>query len=111
MSAVDLSRLRSSIESSGIGKRQLARLAGVSPMTLFHLENGDDVKVSTLVSVAGVLGVTPGYLLGEGDESLARECAHLRRQLRLAGAKAQRLVTFLSHGDDITDSNNCKSNR
>lgn len=102
---IDLDRLRSSIEASGISKRQLARLAGISPMTLFHLEDGDDVKLSTLVSVARVLGVTPGYLLGEGDDTLAKECIRLWRRIRLAGTKAKNLVTFLSHDDDNVEIN------
>lgn len=46
-----------------INRSQLAAQAGITEMTLRNIMNGGDCKLTTLASIATVLGIAPGELL------------------------------------------------
>jgi DNA-binding Xre family transcriptional regulator len=67
---------------------RLAREAGISPATLSGLESGlaTDMRLSTLLKLCRVLGVSPDYLLGLDDHILVRSSSPSRRVLGEFGA-------------------------
>lgn len=60
MDAAKLKRLR---EDRVLSQRELARLAGLTQMTVWRLENGfEQAHPQTIRKIAGVLGVQPREL-------------------------------------------------
>lgn len=61
MDAAKLKRLR---EDMVLSQRELARLAGLTQMTIWRLENGfEHAHPQTIRKIAGVLGVKPKELI------------------------------------------------
>jgi transcriptional regulator with XRE-family HTH domain len=63
--AVKLKRLR---EDLVLSQRELARMAGLTHMTVWRLENGyTEAHPQTIRKIAGVLGVEPRELVKKED--------------------------------------------
>jgi transcriptional regulator with XRE-family HTH domain len=61
---VDAAKLKSLREENVLSQRELARLAGVSYVTVWRLENGFKyAHPQTIRKIAGVLGVEPRELV------------------------------------------------
>jgi transcriptional regulator with XRE-family HTH domain len=58
-------RLKALRKAAGLSQQELASRAGVSMSAVFHAEQGrkSDLKLSTLLALAGALGMTPGQLV------------------------------------------------
>jgi transcriptional regulator with XRE-family HTH domain len=48
---------------AALSQRDLAARAGVSPVTVFRLENGQEARLSTIRKLAEALGVAPRELM------------------------------------------------
>lgn len=76
---MNINRLNELLESSKMNKVQIAERCGVSRTTLDNVLAGADAKISTIESLAKVLGVNVGYLFDEdciidksvGDDELS----------------------------------------
>ncbi len=65
---MNLSRLKSAIETSGLTKKDIAMKSGISPQALHGiLENNADPKVSNLESIANVVGIKMSVLFDEAN--------------------------------------------
>ena len=64
---MDFSLLNRLINESKMGKAQIAEAAKISRTTLDNALNGADMKISTVESLAKVLGVSPGVFFGAGN--------------------------------------------
>lgn len=62
---MDYRLLNSLVEKSKMGKAKIASKANISRTTLDNALNGADLKISTLESLANVLGVSPNVFFGE----------------------------------------------
>ena len=78
------------ISESKLGKVQLAEKAGISRTTLDNALNGADIKISTIESLASVLGVSPSIFFG-GD-SIVDEA-----NLNMYELEIRRLQTLLNN--------------
>lgn len=60
------SRIKKRRKDLGISAEDLARRIGISPATVYRYESNDiaNMGADKLSSIAGVLGVNPGYLMG-----------------------------------------------
>lgn len=65
------SRMETLLRERGMTQRELAGRLGVSEVTVSRWmtsgTNGRNPSVQTLQKIAGILGTTPGYLLGKSD--------------------------------------------
>ena len=60
--------IRAARESRGMSKCDLMRASGMTPAQIGRLERGEvNPKASTIVRLAGALGVEPGTLLPAGN--------------------------------------------
>jgi transcriptional regulator with XRE-family HTH domain len=66
---MDFSLLNHLINESKMGKAQIAEAAKISRTTLDNALNGADMKISTVESLAKVLGVNPGVFFGAGNNA------------------------------------------
>lgn len=65
---MDVSKLKSAIESSRLSKKQIAAESGISPQALHGiLEQNVDPKVSTLEAIANVVGVKMSSLFDQSN--------------------------------------------
>ncbi len=61
---VDAAKLKRLREDIALSQRELARLAGLTQMTVWRLENGfEHAHPQTIRKIAGVLGVKPKEIL------------------------------------------------
>jgi transcriptional regulator with XRE-family HTH domain len=61
---VDVTKLRKLREDRVFSQRELARMAGLTHMTVWRLENGyKEAHPQTIRKIAGVLGVEPRELV------------------------------------------------
>ena len=60
-------RLYRARESAGLSLRQAGDAAGVSEATVFYAEQGRDIRVSTLIGLAGAYGLSLDELAAEPD--------------------------------------------
>lgn len=60
-------RIKEARIRAGLTQQTLAERAGLALRTLTRIENGEDIKLSTLSAIARVLGVPRAELL-DGDE-------------------------------------------
>ena len=56
-------RLREAREAQGLSTENLAKSSGTNPAALEKLENGEIMSPLTIVDLAGILGVTPAWLM------------------------------------------------
>lgn len=66
---MDFSLLNKLVSESKLGKAQISEMANISRTTLDNALNGADIKVSTLESLARVLGVSTSVFFG-GDAAV-----------------------------------------
>ncbi|MDE7345408.1 MAG: helix-turn-helix domain-containing protein [Muribaculaceae bacterium] len=65
---MNVSRLKSAIETSALTKKQIAADSGISPQALHGiLEQKVDPKVSTLEAIANVVGIKMGSLFEDSN--------------------------------------------
>lgn len=76
------------VNESKIGKAQIAEKAKISRTTLDNALNGADIKISTIESLADVLGVSPSIFFG-GDNIIDE------KNLNMYEREIQRLQTLL----------------
>jgi transcriptional regulator with XRE-family HTH domain len=61
---VDVQKLKALREEKVLSQRELARMAGLTQMTVWRIENGyRDARPQTIRKLAGVLGVEPKELV------------------------------------------------
>lgn len=65
---MNISLLLNLVAQSPLGKTQIALSAGISRTTLDNVLNGADIKVSTIESLANVLGVSPSIFFCSENE-------------------------------------------
>lgn len=65
---MNLNRLNTALSSSKLNKAQIAEQCGISRTTLDNVLSGADAKISTVESLANVLGVSMGYLFDDTTE-------------------------------------------
>lgn len=94
------------VTDSKLGKAQIAEKAKISRTTLDNALNGADIKISTIESLAKVLGVNPSVFFGEGssisEENMnvyEREIARLQTLLD-AQRKSTKVVVELDVTQD-----------
>ena len=77
-------RLRQAVRESGKSQSRIACDAGIPEETLSRIVTGDTANptIGTIVKIAGGLGVTVGWLLGERGYALSPD---QRNRLRQAG--------------------------
>lgn len=105
---MNISKLRTLIETSKLNNREIADACNVSPTTLYNLLNGADVKVSTLEAIAKVLGVKIGYLFDEEPAAVnetelmnyRKEIERLQTLLDNAGGRSTKVVIEFDVDDD-----------
>ena len=73
-----------------MGKAQIAEMAEISRTTLDNALNGADIKISTIESLANVLGVSPSIFFG-GDSTVDEE------NLNMYEREIKRLQTLLDN--------------
>lgn len=73
-----------------MGKAQIAEMAEISRTTLDNALNGADIKISTIESLAKVLGVSPSIFFG-GDSTVDEE------NLNMYEREIKRLQTLLDN--------------
>lgn len=61
---MDFSLLNKLVDDSKLGKAKIAERAKISRTTLDNALNGADMKISTIESLADVLGVSPSVFFG-----------------------------------------------
>jgi transcriptional regulator with XRE-family HTH domain len=65
---VDVTKMKTLREEKVLSQRELARMAGLTQMTVWRIENGyRDARPGTIRKLAGVLGVEPIELLKKED--------------------------------------------
>lgn len=67
---MNINKLNELLNSSKLNKVQIAERCGVSRTTLDNVLAGADAKISTIESLAKVLGVSVGYLFDEEQSKL-----------------------------------------
>lgn len=82
--------LNSLVNESKLGKSQIAEMANISRTTLDNALNGADIKISTLESLANVLGVSTGVFFDSSKSSNVSE-------LKMYEMEIKRLKTLLDN--------------
>lgn len=65
---MNIDKLNKLIDAFSLNKSQFAARCGISRTTLDNLLNGADVKISTVESIASVLGVKVGFLFDDDTQ-------------------------------------------
>lgn len=87
---MDFSLLNRLVSESKLGKAKIAEMAAISRTTLDNALNGADIKISTIESLADVLGVSPSIFFG-GDSTIDEE------NLNMYEKEITRLQTLLDN--------------
>lgn len=87
---MDFSLLNKLVSESKLGKSQVADMAKISRTTLDNALNGADIKISTIESLAKVLGVSPSIFFGT-ENVIEKE------NLNVYEREIQRLQTLLDN--------------
>ena len=87
---MDFRLLNKLVSESKMGKAQIAEMAEISRTTLDNALNGADIKISTIESLANVLGVSPSIFFG-GDSTVDEE------NLNMYEREIKRLQTLLDN--------------
>ena len=67
-----LGRLLEHRERAALSQRELAQAAGVTPMTVWRIEQGKDARPTTARKLARALKVKPADLMGTAEEDQGR---------------------------------------
>jgi transcriptional regulator with XRE-family HTH domain len=96
MHVMNADRLRALRESRGLSRAQVARLSGLTEMTVMRLELGltKDVKLETLKALAQAYGMTTAELVAflEDEEGKRSEIGEIVEDLRHLTTDERRLV-------------------
>ena len=87
---MDFRLLNKLVNENKMGKAQIAEKAEISRTTLDNALNGADIKISTIESLAKVLGVSPSVFFG-GDSTVDEE------NLNMYEREIKRLQTLLDN--------------
>lgn len=87
---MDFKLLEKLVNESKLGKTQIAEMARISRTTLDNALNGADIKISTIESLAEVLGVSTSIFFG-GDSTIDEE------NLNIYEREIKRLQTLLDN--------------
>ena len=87
---MDFNLLSRLVSESKLGKARIAEEAEISRTTLDNALNGADIKISTIESLAKVLGVSPSIFFG-GDSTVDEE------NLNMYEREIKRLQTLLDN--------------
>lgn len=87
---MDFKLLNKLVSENKLGKAQIAEMAEISRTTLDNAINGADIKISTIESLAKVLGVSPSIFFG-GDSTIDEE------NLNMYEKEIKRLQTLLDN--------------
>ena len=67
---VDVAKLKRLREDRVLSQRELARMAGLTHVTVWRLENGHtEAHTQTIRKIANVLGVEPRELVNKGNQN------------------------------------------
>lgn len=91
------------VEKSKLGKAQIAEQAQISRTTLDNALNGADIKVSTVESLAKVLGVSPSVFFEDKDSvenQYEQEIKRLKTLLDESSRKGTKVVVELDVTQD-----------
>lgn len=66
---MNISKLQELVKDSGKSKVQIAKLSGITRVTLDNALQGGDVRVSIVEAIAKTLGVKVGYLFDDDTAS------------------------------------------
>lgn len=99
---MNIKLLSNLVAQSSLGKAQIALSAGISRTTLDNVLNGADMKVSTIESLANVLGVSPSIFFCAQNEISAtqrneyeKEIERLKRLLNTKPQQSTKVVVEL----------------
>ena len=66
---VDVTKMKALREEKVLSQRELARMAGLTQMTVWRIENGyRDARPGTIRKLAGALGVEPKEMVKRREE-------------------------------------------
>lgn len=92
---MNINKLDELINSSKLNKVQIAEKCGVSRTTLDNVLAGADAKISTIESLAKVLGVSIGYLFDTTNDKTPSTTINNNSELDFYKKEVERLQTLL----------------
>ncbi len=92
---MNTNKLNELINSSKLNKVQIAERCGVSRTTLDNVLAGADAKISTIESLAKVLGVSVGYLFDTANDKILSITPNSDSELDFYKKEVERLQTLL----------------
>lgn len=93
---MNINELNELVNSSKLNKVQIAEKCGVSRTTLDNVLAGADAKISTIESLAKVLGVSVGALFGDISEDILPTSINGSGELEFYKREVERLQTLLN---------------
>jgi len=93
---MNINKLNELVNSSKLNKVQIAEKCGVSRTTLDNVLAGADAKISTIESLAKVLGVSVGALFGDISEDILPTSINGSSELEFYKREVERLQTLLN---------------
>lgn len=93
---MNINKLNELVNSSKLNKVQIAEKCGVSRTTLDNVLAGADAKISTIESLAKVLGVSVGALFGDISEDILPTSINGSGELEFYKREVERLKTLLN---------------
>lgn len=94
---MNINKLNELVNSSKLNKVQIAEKCGVSRTTLDNVLAGADAKISTIESLAKVLGVSIGALFGDASEDILSTSINGSGELEFYKREVERLQTLLNN--------------
>lgn len=94
---MNISKLNKLINSSKLNKVQIAEKCGVSRTTLDNVLAGADAKISTIESLAKVLGVSVGALFDDTNEDILSTSINANGELEFYKREVERLQALLNN--------------
>lgn len=94
---MNINKLNELVNSSKLNKVQIAEKCGVSRTTLDNVLAGADAKISTIESLAKVLGISIGALFGDAREDILSTSINGSSELEFYKRGVERLQTLLNN--------------
>ena len=94
---MNINKLNELVNSSKLNKVQIAEKCGVSRTTLDNVLAGADSKISTIESLAKVLGISIGALFGDAREDILSTSINGSSELEFYKREVERLQTLLNN--------------
>ena len=94
---MNINKLNELVNSSKLNKVQIAEKCGVSRTTLDNVLAGADAKISTIESLAKVLGISVGALFGDAREDILSTSINGSSELEFYKREVERLQTLLNN--------------